>query len=341
MRRRTISLLVLTAVFLLLLWLVPDVPLLVFAGVLLAVFLRGGGDLIGQRFGLSGPVRVLLFVLLLALLGAGFVLLAAAPLADQLNQLWQQVPRMVQQVTQRLSSYSWGQELLERVKPENLSLPSGGGSSAFSALGTTFGALGNFVLLLFLGLYFAMDPGLYRRGIVLLLAPSLHAKAFAVCEEAGHTLRGWLGAQMISMAAVGVLMGLGFWLLGLPLAPLLGVIAALMAFIPNIGPVIAAIPAVLLGLEGGASGALSVLGVYLAVQTIESYLITPYVQKRSVDLPPALTIMVQVAMGTLYGIMGLALATPLAALGLMLVRHLYIKDYLEAEPASERPVILR
>jgi len=341
MRRRTISLLVLTVAFLLLLWQVPDVLLLTFAGVLLAVFLRGGGDLIGLRFGLSGPVRVLLFVLVLVLLFAGFVLLAAAPLADQMNQLWQQVPRMVQQVTQRLSSYSWGQELLERVKPENLSLPSGGGSSAFSALGTTFGAVGNFVLLLFLGLYFAMDPGLYRRGIVALLAPSLHAKAFAVFEEAGHTLRGWLGAQMISMAAVGVLMGLGFWLLGLPLAVLLGVIAGLLAFIPNIGPVIAAVPAVLLGLEGGTSGALAVLGIYVTVQSIESYLITPYVQKRSVDLPPALTIIVQVGMGTLYGIMGLALATPLAALGLMLVRHLYIKDYLETEPPAERPVLLR
>ena len=340
MRRRTISLLVLVAALLLLLWLVPDVPLLVFAGVLLAVFLRGGGDLIGARLGLPAPLRVLLFVLLLVVLGAGFALLAAVPLADQANQLWQQVPRVAEQIQQRIAAYSWGQELLQRLRPENLSLPSGGGSSAFSALGTTFGALGNVVLFLFIGLYLAVDPGLYRRGIELLVAPSLRPKTQAVFEEAGETLRGWLGAQLISMAAVGLLMGLGFWLLGLPLAVLLGTIAALLAFIPNIGPVIAAVPAVLLGLESGLSGALAVLGVYIAVQTAESYLITPYVQRRSVDLPPVLTITVQVAIGMIYGIMGLALATPLAALGLMLVRRLYVEDYLEQEPAPERPVIV-
>ncbi|MDB5369440.1 MAG: hypothetical protein JWP20_998 [Roseomonas sp.] len=341
MRRRPISLLVFSVTLLLLLWLVPDVLLLIFAGVLLAVFLRGGGDLIGLRFGMSGPKRVLLFTLLVVVVFAGLGWMAAAPLAEQMSQLWQQVPRVVQQVTQRLSSYSWGQELLERAKPENLSMPSGGGSGAFAVLGTTFGALGNFVLLIFLGLYFAMDPGLYRRGIEFLLAPSLRLKASASCEEAGETLRGWLGGQMISMAVVGVLTTLGLWLLGVPLAPLLGLIAALMAFIPNIGPVLAAVPAVLLGLESGLSGALSVIGVYLAVQTVESYLITPYVQKRSVDLPPALTIVVQVAMGTLYGIMGLALATPFAALLLMLTRRLYVEDYLGAEPPEERRVLLR
>lgn len=340
MRRRTISLLVLVVALLLLLWLVPDVPLLVFAGVLLAVFLRGGGDLIGARLGLPAPLGVLLFVLLLVVLGTGFALLAAVPLADQANQLWQQVPRVAEQIQQRIAAYSWGQELLQRLQPENLSLPSGGGSSAFSALGTTFGALGNFVLFLFIGLYLAVDPGLYRRGIELLVAPSLRPKTRAVFEEAGETLRGWLGAQLISMAAVGLLMGLGFWLLGLPLAVLLGTIAALLAFIPNIGPVIAAVPAVLLGLESGLSGAFAVLGVYIAVQTAESYLITPYVQRRSVDLPPVLTITVQVAMGMLYGIMGLALATPLAALGLMLVRRLYVEGYLEQEPAPERPVVI-
>ncbi len=341
MQRGALSLLVLAAALLLMLWLVPDVPLLIFSGVLLAVFLRGGGDLIGARLGLPAPARVLLFVLLLVLVGVGFALLAAAPLAEQLNQLWQKVPRVAEQLTQRISAYGWGQELLRKLRPENISLPSGGGSGAFMAISGTFGALGNIVLLLFIGLYLAMDPGLYRRGIEWLLAPSLRPKARAVFEEAGQTLRGWLGAQLISMASVGLLMGLGFWLLGLPLAPLLGLIAALLAFIPNIGPVIAAVPAVLLGLESGLSGALAVLGVYLVVQTAESYLITPYVQRRSVDLPPVLTIIIQVAMGTLYGIMGLALATPLAALGLMLVRRLYVEDYLAAEAREERPVILR
>ncbi|MBO1076566.1 AI-2E family transporter [Roseomonas marmotae] len=340
MRRRPVSVITFALILVLLVWQVPDALLLTFAGVLLGVFLRGGGDLLFQRFGFSGMARVLLFALLL-LLGVGFALLAAPQLAEQASQLWQQLPRALAQITERLSRYSWGQQLLERAKPENLQLPSGGGSSAFALLGGTFGALGNAVLLIFLGLYFAVDPGLYRRGIELFFPPSLRPKARATCEEVAGTLRGWLGAQFISMAVVGVLTTLGLWALGIPLALLLGMIAALLTFIPNIGPVIAAVPAVLLGLDSGATGAFSVIGLYLAVQSVESYLITPYVQKRSVDLPPALTIMAQVAMGTLFGIMGLALATPLAAVGMMLVHRLYVEDYLEQERPEETPVVLR
>jgi predicted PurR-regulated permease PerM len=341
MRRRPVSVIVFALIFVLLLWQVPDTLLLLFAGVLLGVFLRGGGDILFRRFGLSGTVRVLLFALLLVLLGAGFALLAAPQLAEQANQLWQQLPRAVEQLTQRLSQYSWGQQLLEKAKPENLQLPSGGGGSAFAALGTTFSALGNFVLLVFLGLYFAVDPGLYRRGVEAFFPPSLRPKAHATCQEVGETLRGWLAAQLVSMTVVGVLTTLGLWALGVPLAPLLGLLAALLTFIPNIGPVTAAVPAVLLGLESGPTGALSVVGLYLAVQTVESYLITPYVQKRSVDLPPALTIVAQVAMGTLFGIMGLALATPLAAMAMTLVNRLYVDDYLEREKPEEASVVLR
>lgn len=340
MRRRPVSVIVFALLLVLLVWQVPDALLLAFAGVLLAVFLRGGGDLLFRRFGFSGTARVLLFTLLLVLLGAAFTLMAAPQLAEQSSQLWQQVPRVVEQGTQRLSQYSWGQQLLEKASPENLQLPSSG-RSAFAVLGGTFGALGNFVLLIFLGLYFAVDPQLYRRGIEVLFPPSLRPKARATCEEAAETLRGWLGAQLVSMTVVGMLTTLGLWALGIPLAPLLGVIAALLTFIPNIGPVMAAVPAVLLGLESGLTGALSVVGLYLAVQTVESYLITPYVQKRSVDLPPALTIMAQVAMGTLFGITGLALATPLAAMGMTLVNRLYVDDYLEQERPEEAPVVLR
>jgi predicted PurR-regulated permease PerM len=341
MRRRPVSVIVFALLLVLLVWQVPDALLLAFGGVLLGVFLRGGGDLLFKRFGLSGTLRVLLFALLLVLLGAGFALLAAPQLAEQSSQLWQQLPRAAEQVTRRLSQYSWGQQMLEKAKPENLQMPSGGGGSALAVLSGTFGALGNFVLLIFLGLYFAVDPGLYRRGIELFFPPSLRPKARATCEDIAETLRGWLGAQLVSMSVVGVLTTLGLWALGIPLAPLLGMIAALLTFIPNIGPVMAAVPAVLLGLDSGLTGALSVVGLYLAVQTVESYLITPYVQKRSVDLPPALTIMAQVAMGTLFGITGLALATPLAAMGMMLVHRLYVEDYLDNERPEETPVMLR
>lgn len=345
MTRRTVSLLVLAAALVLLLWMLPEVPLLVFAAALLGVFLDAGARLLRRVLPVPHGAGVLLFLLLLLLLAAGVSVMAARPMADQLNELWQQVPVAADRASTMLSRYSWGQELLDRLKPGNMELPAGGGSTAFSAVGTTFGALANVVLVAFLGLYFALDPQLYRRGIERMVAPSLRPRARVLCEESAATLRGWLGAQMVSMAVVGVLTGVGLWLIGVPLAPVLGVIAALMAFIPTLGPVLAAIPAVLLGLADGLSGALWVIGVYVVVQSVESYLVTPYVQKRSVDLPEAATIIALVAFGLMFGFLGMLLATPMAALALMLVRRLYVEDYLEHEPAAEqpiqRPVILR
>lgn len=340
MTRRVISVSVLAIVLVLLLWLLPEVPLLIFAAALLGVFLYSGGRLLCRLIpALSNGAAVGLFILALLLITAGLGLMAARPIADQLNELWQQVPNAAASVSERLSHYRWGQELLSRLRSGNVSLPAGGGTTAFSALNTTLGALANLVLVVFLGLYFALDPALYRRGIEAMLAPSLRPKARAICEEAAKTLRGWLGAQMICMAAIGLLTGLGLWLVGLPLAPVLGLIAALLAFIPTVGPVLSAIPGVLLGLAQGPQEALAVVGVYLAVQSVESYLITPYVQRRNVDLPEAVTIVALLAFGLIYGFLGMLLATPLAAVLLMLVRRLYVEDYLEAEPASERPII--
>ncbi|WP_419895968.1 AI-2E family transporter [Roseomonas sp. USHLN139] len=341
MSRRGVSLIVLSVVLGLLLWLLPEVPLLVFAATLLGVFLFSGSMLLRRVLPVSNGVGVGLFILLLLLLSAATGLLAARPIADQLNELWQQVPAAAASLSERLSHYRWGQELLSRLQSGNISLPAGGGTTAFSALNSTLGALANLVLVVFLGLYFALDPALYRRGIEALLAPSLRPRARALAEEAAATLRGWLGAQLICMAVVGSLTGLGLWLVGVPLAPVLGLIAALLAFIPTVGPVLSAVPGVLLGLAQGPQEALAVVGVYLAVQSVESYLVTPYVQRRNVDLPEAVTIVALLGFGLVYGFLGMLLATPLAAVLLMLVRRIYVEGYLEAEPEGEKGMILR
>ncbi|MXP62461.1 AI-2E family transporter [Roseomonas sp. M0104] len=336
MSRRTVSVVVLAVLLVLLFWQLPEVPLLVFAAALIGVFLYSGSSLLRRVAPVPHAVGVLVFILLLLLAAAAFAFLAAEPLAEQFNELWQQVPQALGSLTERLSRYSWGQEILRRFQPQNLSLPAGTGTStAFTAINTTFGILGNAVLVLFLGVYFAVDPGLYRRGIELMVAPSLRPKAHNVAVEAAHTLRGWLGAQLISMTAVGLLTALGLWIIGIPLALVLGVIAGLLAFIPTIGPVMSAVPGLLVGLSEGLSGVLLVAGVYLVVQTVESYLLTPYVQRRSVDLPQAVTIIALVGFGLLYGFLGMMLATPLAAVLLMLVNRLYVDDYLERETAEE------
>jgi predicted PurR-regulated permease PerM len=129
-------------------------------------------------------------------------------------------------------------------------------------------------------------------------------------------------------------------LVGLPLALLLGIIAGLLAFIPNIGPIIAAVPAVLLAFMDGGTTVLLVIGVYVLVQTLESYAITPFLQQERVSLPPALVIGMQLLMGVLFGLSGLMFATPIAALGMTLANELYRRDYLDREATGRSQVAL-
>lgn len=335
MSRRSTSLLVLAAVLAALL-VAPDVALLVFAGILLAVFLHGGGHWIATRLGIADAWGVGLFLTGIVLALALFVVVVAPSVADQVAELSRRLPEALLSLRDRVKDYDWGPDLLDRLTPETL-LSSEGRTAALSAATSTFGALGNFVVILFVGLYGALDPGLYQPGLTLLLAPSLRPRANTVLQEAAATLRSWLLAQVLAMTVVGVLTALGLWLAGVPLAFALGLIAGLLAFIPNIGPVLAITPALLLALPDGSTTVLIVLAIYLGVQALESYVITPLIQQESVSLPPALVIAAQVLFGVLFGLLGLALATPLAAVTMTIVRLVYVEGYLARETGGRPP----
>lgn len=330
MTKRSVSLIFVAALFAGLMLVAPDVLLVIFAGVILAVFLRGGGCWIARRTGLSEGWGIGIFALLVFAALVGSFAAFAPAMADQFNELAEKVPAALDDLRQRIAQYSWGGALLDRATPEGLLSPAGR-EAATAAVFTTFGALGSFVIILFVGLYGAIDPGIYRKGLLSLLAPSMQKRGEDVLKKGAATLSNWLAAQLMAMAVVGVLTALGLWLIGIPLAFLLGLIAALLAFIPNIGPVIAAVPAILLAFPEGIITVSLVVGVYIFVQTLESYIITPLIQQEKVSLPPAFIIAVQLLLGVLFGLLGLALATPLAALGLTLVRELYVGDYLARE----------
>lgn len=172
------------------------------------------------------------------------------------------------------------------------------------------------------------------RGLLKLIPLGYRPRAAEVLDESGSTLRAWLLAKLLEMLLIGVLTTLGLWLLGIQLALVLGLIAGLLSFIPNIGPVLAVIPALLLAsLEGGRT-VLYVAALYLFIQALESYVFTPWMQQRIVSVPPALTIAVQLLFGLLAGTLGLLLATPLAAVGMVLVRMLYVEDLLGDRPQA-------
>jgi predicted PurR-regulated permease PerM len=150
---------------------------------------------------------------------------------------------------------------------------------------------------------------------------------------AGSTLRHWLFGTLLSMLVIGLLTWIGLMLLGVPLALSLALLAAMLAFIPNIGPVLSAVPAVLLSLLDGPRLALYVALLYIGIQMVESYLVTPFIQRKTVRLPPAFTIVVQFLLGMMSGVLGLFIATPLAAVALTVVPRLR-QQAADGEPAD-------
>lgn len=318
---RTLLALALAGVFL---WLFGPFLMVIFIGVLLAVGLHAPAALLARRTPLSygWSLAVVTVTLLALVVGVGWS--AAPSIASQADEMRARIPELVELGRSRIEQYQWGRDLLE----------SGGGGTGDLAtssqlwtglagvFATTFGAAANLVLIVFVGLYLAVEPGLYKRGVVFLAPDRVRPRLDALLEESASVLRHWLFGTLLSMLTIGVLTFIGLTLLGVPLALLLAVIAALLAFIPNIGPVLAAVPAVLLSLLDGPQQALYVALLYIGVQTVESYLVTPFIQRRTVSLPPALTIAAQFLLGMLAGALGLLVATPLAAIGLTLAKRL-------------------
>jgi predicted PurR-regulated permease PerM len=142
------------------------------------------------------------------------------------------------------------------------------------------------------------------------------------------TLRRWLLGRFLLMISNGIITSVGLWIMGIPLALTLGIIAGLLNFIPNLGPIIASIPAILIALLQSPADALKVAIFYLAVQAVDGYLFTPLVQKWTVSLPPAITILSQVLLGILTGTLGVLLATPLAATAVVVIKVTYLHYYL-------------
>lgn len=320
------------AVLALLLVIAPEVVLVGFAGVLLAVFLDGGSGLLARWTGMPRLAALPVFLLLIA---GGFVLvgwLAAPVVADQVDQLQDQVPRAFRSLRERLQGQAWSRALVEQVKPERLmSAGQAIAGGATTALSATFGAFGNLAIILVLGVFLAADPATYRKGLRALFPPERRQAVDHVLDELCGVLRGWLLAQLGSMAVVGVLTALGLWALGIPLVVALGLLAALLTFIPNLGPILSAVPAVLLALAADPITAVWVVLLYVGVQVVEGNVTTPLIQQRTIDLPPALTIFMQLLLGVLFGLLGLALAVPLTAVGITLVQTLYVRGYLERQ----------
>ncbi len=179
--------------------------------------------------------------------------------------------------------------------------------------------------MLFIGIFFTVSPKTYVDGFIKLIPAKAKAKTEDVVNKIGLTLTKWLKGQLLAMLIVAILTAIGLTIVGIPMALVLALIAGLLNFIPNFGPLIAMIPAVLVALMQGVNTALFVAGLYILIQMIESNLITPQIQKKLINMPPALIIIAQLFMGVLTGGLGLILATPLTAILMVVIQETYVK----------------
>lgn len=204
-------------------------------------------------------------------------------------------------------------------------------SAIASLFRTTFGLLVNSLLIFFVGLFIAVNPQSYRDGIVSLFPKQKRIRTCEIMDELGETLWRWLLGRFGSMLITGVGAGLLLLILGVPMAVSLGIVTALLTFIPNIGGLISLILAVIFSLPQGLTVVTLVIVGYIILQLIESYVVTPMIQKKQVSLPPALLIAFQAIMGGLFGLLGAAAASPILAVGKKFIELVYIHDVLEAE----------
>ncbi len=329
-RARTVIGLVLLALLLVAVVVIAaDVLLILFGGILLAVLIRGAADLLSEHSRIPPKVSMGLALLVLFLLVVGGGWLLVTEIADQFGELNASLSQVWKELDEQLRGQVWGRQILVLVERAG-----GEGTDAAAvsqAFSTTLGALVNIAVVLFVGVYVAINPRWYRRGLIRLVNPSERARAREILDAIGHTLRWWLFGRAVGMTIVGITTALGLSLLGVPFAAGLGILAGALDFVPFAGPILAAVPGVLVALGDGTIQVVYVLLLYFFIQLLEGYVLTPLIEQRSVHLPPALTIGAQVLLGVLVGPVGVAVATPLTAVVVVLIEKLYVEDTLESE----------
>jgi predicted PurR-regulated permease PerM len=329
---------------------------LIFAGILLGVALNAMTNLLGRVARLPHALRLTAVCLVLAGLLSGVVFLGGSTIAKQAAALSDTIKSQLVTVKAFLERNGIDTSYFEPGNPAATAsatpspaatapspthnLPSAGAiassggaivSQMFKLLLGAVGAVGNFFIVLFLGLTFAAQPGVYRSGLLFLTPAKHRARATIIVDRIGDTLERWLIAQILTMAAVFLVTWIGLALIGIQSSFILGIQAGLLAFIPTVGALLAGLIVVLASLASGWVAALSAFILFLGVHALESYILTPIIQRQALDIPPATLFAFQILLGVVFGIWGLALALPLMAIVKVMI------DYFKAEEVPPEP----
>ncbi|KPF98549.1 transporter [Rhodopseudomonas sp. AAP120] len=324
---------------------------LIFAGILFGVFLNALTELLGKVVGGPHGARLSLVCFLLAAMFVGIAVLGGSTIAQQATALSGTIKTQIVNVKTFLERQGVDTSFMElnaatnaantaaagstaaepqpAPQPRNLpsagEIASGGGaivSQTLKLILGTIGAVGNFFIVLFLGLAFAAQPDVYRRGLERVAPLRYRSQASAIVKDTGDMLKRWLLAQLITMTVVFAVTATGLSLIGIPGAFILGIQAGLLAFIPTVGAILGGLVIVLAAIASGWFAVLSAFLLFLGVHALESYILTPLIQRQAIDIPPATLFAMQILLGIVFGLWGLAMALPLMAIGKVVINHL-------------------
>ncbi len=301
-----------------------------FGAVLLAVLLRGLGELVAKVTPLSARWGVGVVLLLLLGLGALLAIFAAPAIASRIADVSDRIPEAAAKVWEKIVASPVGDYLPKEPFDGNGYTLSASqiAQRAPMVMKAVFGVLADLAVVAIVGLYLSISPAQYHAGLIHLVPKRGRERAEEVLRAIVHGLRWWLVGRFSSMAIIGVASGVGLWLIGVPLAATLGVLTGILCFVPFIGPLVSVIPPMLFAWVESGSLALWVMALYFGVQLLESYVVTPLIQQRTVLLPAALVIGSQAIIGFAAGPIGVMLAVPFTVVIMVLVQMLYVQDVL-------------
>ncbi len=298
--------------------------LLTIAATLLAIYFLGCADFFQRKLKISHGWALAVSIGVNILLLTAFFWFVGARLQNQISELSDSLPETIENGKAYLQQSRIGRKVIDYLDFSGNSQKTI--SMARQFFSSSFGIISDLYIILLLTMFFIAGPQTYRKGIIKLLPGSAKEKGESLLDELYSVLKKWIKGQLFGFLFIAILTGLGLWILGMPMIITLALIAGVLNFIPNFGPIIALIPAGLIGLMQGTTTAILVICLYTFIQIVQSAVTQPLIQKKMVNLPPALVIFGQIAMGLLGGFWGVLLASPIVAIIMTIVNKLYVEN---------------
>ncbi len=299
-----------------------NILLMALAGVLIAVYFHGLAEMITAKTKMGRKPALFISIVGSIILLAAMSWFVGSKVQRQVAELSNTLPQTIKLARVKIANTPVGAKVIEYTSGNNSQKLVDTATTFFS---TSFGIIGDLYIILFLGIFFTADPSLYKNGIIFLFPAQKKSTGGIILKKIETALKGWLKSIIVSIILITILVAIGLSMTGLPGTTVLGLITGMLEIIPNFGPVIAMIPGVLLAFTISTKTAVIVALIYIACQTIVGSIVLPLLQKKMINIPPALTLLIQLVMGTLSGLMGIILAVPLLAIIIIVVNELYVK----------------